>query len=56
MAHYGHAFGMPVIAWSQNLTDEAAAAVGVQRVEKDELFSRSDILSIHVRLSERTRG
>ncbi|MGH8325578.1 MAG: D-2-hydroxyacid dehydrogenase family protein [Steroidobacteraceae bacterium] len=56
MAQYGQAFGMSVIAWSQNLTEEAAAAVGVQRVEKDDLFRRSDVLSIHVRLSERTRG
>lgn len=56
MAHYAHAFDMNVIAWSQNLTEEAAAAIGVQRVEKDELFRRSDVLSIHVRLSERTRG
>jgi phosphoglycerate dehydrogenase-like enzyme len=56
MAEYGRAFGMEVIAWSQNLTAEAAAAVGVQRVEKDELFRHSDVLSIHVRLSERTRG
>lgn len=56
MAHYGQAFGMNVIAWSQNLTTEAAAAIGVQRVAKDELFRQSDVLSIHVRLSERTRG
>jgi phosphoglycerate dehydrogenase-like enzyme len=56
MAEYGRAFGMSVIAWSQNLTEQAAAAVGVQRVEKDELFRLADILSIHVRLSERTRG
>ncbi len=56
MAAYGHAFGMPVIAWSQNLTDEAAAAVGARRVEKDELFRFADVLSIHVQLSERTRG
>lgn len=56
MAQYAQAFGMPVIAWSQNLTDEAAAASGATRVEKDELFRRSDILSIHVQLSERTRG
>jgi phosphoglycerate dehydrogenase-like enzyme len=56
MAHYGRAFGMSVIAWSQNLTDEHAAAVGVRRVEKDDLFRLSDVLSIHVRLSERTRG
>lgn len=56
MAQYAHAFGMPVIAWSQNLTDEAAAASGATRVKKDELFRRSDVLSIHVQLSERTRG
>jgi phosphoglycerate dehydrogenase-like enzyme len=56
MAAYGRAFEMPVIAWSQNLTDEAAAAAGARRVEKDELFRLSDVLSIHVQLSERTRG
>jgi phosphoglycerate dehydrogenase-like enzyme len=56
MAEYGRVFGMDVIAWSQNLTADAAAEVGVRRVEKDELFAQSDILSIHVRLSERTRG
>ncbi|MET1027847.1 MAG: D-2-hydroxyacid dehydrogenase family protein [Dongiaceae bacterium] len=56
MAEYGRAFGMDVIAWSQNLTADAAAEVGVRRVEKDELFAQSDILSIHVRLSERSRG
>jgi phosphoglycerate dehydrogenase-like enzyme len=56
MAHYGHAFDMEVIAWSQNLTEDAAAAVGVRRVEKDDLFRLADVLSIHVRLSERTRG
>lgn len=56
MAQYGNAFGMTVIAWSQNLTAEAAAAAGAMRVEKDELFSRSDVVSIHVQLSERTRG
>jgi len=56
MAHYAGAFDMPVIAWSQNLTAEAAAAKGATRVEKDELFARADVLSIHVQLSERTRG
>ena len=56
VARYGKAFGMDVIAWSQNLTDEAAEAEGVTRVEKDELFARSDVLSIHVILSDRTRG
>jgi phosphoglycerate dehydrogenase-like enzyme len=47
---------MEVIAWSQNLTAEAASAVGVRRVEKDDLFRSADILSIHLRLSDRTRG
>jgi phosphoglycerate dehydrogenase-like enzyme len=56
MAEYGKVFGMDVIAWSQNLTAETAAAGGVERVEKDALFARSDVLSIHVQLSERTRG
>jgi len=56
MAEYGRAFGMNVIAWSQNLTAEAAAAVDVRRVEKDDLFAEADILSIHVQLSDRTRG
>ena len=56
MAAYGRAFNMPVIAWSQNLTSEAAEAAGARRVEKDELFAMSDIVSIHVILSGRTRG
>ncbi len=56
MAAYGRAFDMPVIAWSQNLTDETAGAVGARRVEKDDLFRLADILSIHVQLSDRTRG
>ena len=56
MAGFGKAFNMEVIAWSQNLAAEAAEAVGVRRVEKDELFATSDVLSIHVVLSERTRG
>lgn len=56
MARYGQAFGMPVIAWSQNLTANGAAVHGVLRVEKDELFARSDVLSIHTKLSPRTTG
>ena len=50
------AFGMEVIAWSQNLTDERAAEVGVRRVSKDELLLSADYLSIHLVLSDRTRG
>jgi len=50
------AFRMNVIAWSQNLTVERAEEKGVQWVSKDVLFSTADFLSIHVQLSERTRG
>ncbi|KJV36117.1 D-2-hydroxyacid dehydrogenase family protein [Luteibacter yeojuensis] len=56
VARIGQAFGMPVIAWSQNLTPGQAAEHGVTRVEKRDLFARADILSIHTRLSERTLG
>jgi len=56
MNEYAKVFGMEVIAWSQNLTDEAAAAVGVRRVEKQTLFSEADVISIGLVLSERTRG
>jgi phosphoglycerate dehydrogenase-like enzyme len=56
VARVGLAFGMKAIAWSQNLTAEKAAAQGVERVEKEELFRRSDILSVHLVLSERSRG
>ena len=50
------AFGMDTIAWSENLTDERAAEVGATRVTKDELLAGADVLSIHLVLSERTRG
>ncbi len=56
VATVGKAFQMPVIAWSQNLTAERAAQVGATLVSKDELLSRSDIVTIHLVLSERTRG
>ncbi len=56
MAQYAQVFGMEVIAWSQNLAAEAASEVGVRRVEKDELFAKADILSIHLQLSGRSRG
>src|SRR5271170_801524 len=56
MAEIGHAFKMNVIAWSQNLTPEACQAAGVEHVSRDELFRRADFLSIHVQLTERTRG
>ena len=56
VARVGLAFGMEVIAWSQNLTDARAAEAGVKRVDKDELLRRSDILSVHLVLSPRSRG
>jgi len=56
MAGYAKAFGMDVIAWSQNLTEEAAAAAGARRVEKATLFDEADVVSVHLVLSERTRG
>jgi phosphoglycerate dehydrogenase-like enzyme len=49
-------FAMNVIAWSQNLTEEHAAEVGVTRVTKEELLRDSDFLSIHLVLSDRSRG
>ncbi len=49
-------FGMEVVAWSQNLTDERAAEVGVEKVTKSELLARADVLSIHLVLGDRTRG
>lgn len=56
VARVAQAFGMRVIAWSENLTDEAANAIDVRRVTKDELLAQSDFLTIHTRLSERTLG
>lgn len=50
------AFGMNVVAWSENLTDEHAASLDARRVSKAELLSASDVLSIHLVLSSRTRG
>ncbi|MDO3409422.1 D-2-hydroxyacid dehydrogenase family protein [Saccharibacillus sp. CPCC 101409] len=55
-ARIGQAFGMDVSAWSQNLTEEQAGQAGVRRVSKEELLRESDIVSIHLVLSERTRG
>jgi phosphoglycerate dehydrogenase-like enzyme len=56
MARYCNALDMRVIAWSQNLTDEKASASGARRVPKDELVATSDIISLHLVLSARTRG
>jgi phosphoglycerate dehydrogenase-like enzyme len=56
VARIGKAFGMEVIAWSQNLTANRAADAGAALVTKDELFRQADIITIHVVLSRRTRG
>jgi phosphoglycerate dehydrogenase-like enzyme len=56
VARYGAAFGMDVVAWSQNLTPERAAAAGARPVSKDVLLETADVVSIHLVLSERTRG
>jgi phosphoglycerate dehydrogenase-like enzyme len=56
VAQIGRAFGMEVIAWSQNLTQEKAEALGVRLASKDELFRQADIVTIHLVLSRRTRG
>jgi D-3-phosphoglycerate dehydrogenase len=52
----GKAFGMDIVAWSQNLTPEKAAEAGAQYLSKDELLSSSDVVSIHLVLSDRTRS
>lgn len=57
MATVAHAFGMRVIAWSTNLTDERAAECGAERMpDLHALLAQADVVSIHTRLSERTRG
>jgi phosphoglycerate dehydrogenase-like enzyme len=56
VARVGLAHGMDVVAWSQHLSAERATDVAVRRVDKDELLAGSDVVSIHLVLSERTRG
>ena len=56
VAAIGLAFEMSVIAWSQNLTADVATQHGAALVSRDELFARSDVLSIHLVLGARTRG
>jgi phosphoglycerate dehydrogenase-like enzyme len=56
VARIGSAFGMNLIAWSQNMTPEVAKAAGATLVSKDQLFEQADILTIHLVLSSRTRG
>ena len=56
VATVGKAFGMRVVAWSRNLTDARCTEIGVERVEKVALFEQADFVTIHLVLSERTRG
>ena len=56
VANFGKAFGMKVIAWSHNLTKEDCDKVDVQYVTSSELFQLSDILTIHTKLSDRTKN
>ena len=55
VAKIANAFEMQVLAWSPNLTDERAQAAGATRVPKDELLARSDYVTLHIVLSDRTR-
>ncbi len=56
VAAVGLAFGMDVLAWSQNLTDERCAEVGVRRADFDALLAAADVATIHLVLSDRSRG
>ncbi|WRH90184.1 D-2-hydroxyacid dehydrogenase family protein [Pseudomonas fluorescens] len=56
VAQFGQVFGMKVIAWSENLTAERAEQAGVRYVSKQALFEQADVLSVHLVLSERSRG
>ena len=56
VARIGVAFGMDVVAWSANLTPETAAVAGARYLPRDEFFATADVLTVHLKLSERTRG
>jgi phosphoglycerate dehydrogenase-like enzyme len=56
IAAFGKQLGMHVLAWSENLTAEKAAAAGATYMPLDDLLRESDIVTLHLRLSERTRG
>jgi phosphoglycerate dehydrogenase-like enzyme len=56
VARIGLAFGMKVIAWSQNLTEEKASAAGATLVDKQTLFREADVVTVHLVLSRRTKG
>jgi phosphoglycerate dehydrogenase-like enzyme len=56
VARFAQAFGMKVIAWSENLTEQRCDEVGVQRVDKETLLSQADIITIHLKMGQRYRG
>ena len=56
VARIGKAFGMHIVAWSQNLTSDVTGPLGVELVDRDALFRRADVVTIHLVLSARTRG
>jgi phosphoglycerate dehydrogenase-like enzyme len=56
VARIGRAFDMRVVAWSQNLTPDRAAEAGATWVPKEELFTTSDVVTVHLKLSGRTTG
>jgi phosphoglycerate dehydrogenase-like enzyme len=56
VARIGAAFGMDVVAWSTNLTADAAQEAGARYLPREEFFAAADVLSIHLKLGERTRG
>jgi phosphoglycerate dehydrogenase-like enzyme len=56
VARIGAAFGMDVVAWSQNLTPEAAVEAGARYLSREEFFATADVVSVHLKLSERSRG
>lgn len=56
MVPVAKAFGMRVIGWSENLTNERATEVGVERLERTEFFARADVVTVHLKLSDRSVG
>ena len=56
VAGYGRAFGMRCLAWSQNLTEERCVEAGAELTDKETLLRESDFLTVHLKLSERTRN
>jgi phosphoglycerate dehydrogenase-like enzyme len=56
IAAFGQAFGMEVLAWSENLTEETAVEAGARKVSKEDLFRNSDVATLHLRLSPRSQG